>query len=1801
MTQESNPNGFLVLVSGTTEAKVATAGPWQQIIQAANISVDPSSNDTDVLITANNLWKLQFSSASNAQYFNNVPSSTTISNHAWQGDALDSGVMVLSSQKDPKPEYYLRKDSEDSIWKEFGITEGNKQLNELATILDPLKNVQVMLHEASTPDPYPNAFWCTTTTQDLTTTAKLEFILTVKEEVAALETSPVWKVVTWINTKVGLSIDLDDLTTAFGNKIPDILISPSRITIWTFDDNGALTSSPVSEWHLSIQIKIAAFNLAIDFAEGETSFYLLPAEPSSQIINDLEFAVGSSLPGLDRESIPSTNDGDPFKKIIGDHLNLWYVHLNKDFSVVPTPALLTEGTLGNEGAVALAGTTEAVTAASLNWGVALLVSWMAGDIPVLIGLSYESKAKVFHGSLILSNDPILISPRSSQYDHRLALPADILKAQNIDINQIKPAINIWTLFTDNGSPPKTLKNPSLPLNVTAADVQYRTFEADNISNIGAGSILTFQMNLSSTGSVAPDDNEAPSGFVWNKISVLASMMSTKDVTKKTASKASTSLQVFSSVTLSPRSSQTDISPATLDVVASYTSTGGDTSWMVHGSIQNLSVALLANYFFDKNSDNGASAVLGKLNLASLNILYTYDSGLASSFLITGVLQLGELELDLSYQYVSSKHVTKDKKTAAEIRWANGKPHDEISTITPDGTTRWKFEAFLGASTQSSTIKSITNSIVPGKGDVLPGFIGNIPINAAGDPKKAPIKLEYTGGNDTGSVLILWVSIGPFNMTFIQYRSIKTQTQPALVKKLLRISCDQIPEMDKIPLINQFPQPFDHLIYLWVEDDTTGVSKLSANSQGFTRTMVDMINKASDDLSVPNIQFKEIKKDPGNPDDLVLLAGHHFVIVSDNKVVLDHIFEPDKTTTANGQTNTGDSAQTDTNSETNKKDTVSQETTGKDTAGKSSTPAAPEAPATKGDSNTKAGPLSISAISLQYKNGSLFVGIDATLVIGPITFSVIGFTVEVELNNPQHPITLNHLADIITHGLIHVDIHGLEAGLDKEPLTLRGVFIHDTTINEGNNPPTSVESYRGGVSVGFKAWKVLAVGEYAIVTNLDATARQYKSIFIYGKLDGPLVELEFATISGVRLGFGYNSLVHLPKADKLYTFPLISNDAAAGGDDPRKILDAFKVGDPPNPPYVETKEGGVWFAAGMTITCFDCITLTAVLMFEIETKSDQNGVIIALLADGIFQMEPLMPSDLCLFYVEVLIKVELNFIEGYIAADAALSPASHVYVPQAHLTGSGSFYTFFPPNSHAGDFVVTIGGYHRAYIPPSHYPQNEQRLGLNFVVGNAIHVVGGAYVAVTPKCAMAGGSLHISLDVGPVSAYADIALDVFINFKPFYFIAEIRLSVGVECDIDILFATIHISISLDADLTLWGPDSFGGTAYVHFWFFGFSIDFGSGLRDPPGISLLEFYDIVRTAGPDSDPPPGDATTAKNPFQAQHKYSIEEGLFPAKPKSDKTSFPNTGATTEWKVLAGPLQIRIDCDFSLSSAQIITSETGNKDDATKPITTTITTTPAKSLNPIFAFPMHNTVPITSHLDIRIYFMENHINILQTDFRAELVLKQAPLATWSQYTPDNDPLHRISPGRHNKPSSLENGNEPTVELCQGVRIFPPFATLSKCPIVDFDATAAMNETLEDLPLPDWDKEQDVFLAEAFEADGVPVGQWSHFGSLWTGEGTNAAVIDADGNKLEKRDLRGDGSNSSGLIGLLVSTLGWDQRPPAETKQGIVQPVTGKDGKALRKEWELIGEPPESLAKELGYYYPYLPMVTGSLVSTAA
>jgi hypothetical protein len=86
----------------------------------------------------------------------------------------------------------------------------------------------------------------------------------------------------------------------------------------------------------------------------------------------------------------------------------------------------------------------------------------------------------------------------------------------------------------------------------------------------------------------------------------------------------------------------------------------------------------------------------------------------------------------------------------------------------------------------------------------------------------------------------------------------------------------------------------------------------------------------------------------------------------------------------------------------------------------------------------------------------------------------------------------------------------------------------------------------------------------------------------------------------------------------------------------------------------------------------------------------------------------------------------------------------------------ALWTFFGRSQHAGDWVFTLGGYHRKFKVPAHYPPvaSMQRLGVTFSIG-IVRISGGIYFAITPKAVMAGAAIHCELDIGPVYAYLTI--------------------------------------------------------------------------------------------------------------------------------------------------------------------------------------------------------------------------------------------------------------------------------------------------------------------------------------------------------------------------------------------------------------------------------------------------------------
>jgi hypothetical protein len=165
--------------------------------------------------------------------------------------------------------------------------------------------------------------------------------------------------------------------------------------------------------------------------------------------------------------------------------------------------------------------------------------------------------------------------------------------------------------------------------------------------------------------------------------------------------------------------------------------------------------------------------------------------------------------------------------------------------------------------------------------------------------------------------------------------------------------------------------------------------------------------------------------------------------------------------------------------------------------------------------------------------------------------------------------------------------------------------------------------------------------------------------------------------------------------------------------------------------------------------------------------------------------------------------------------ADLTPNSFLVVKDCKLTGGFAAKFWFGANPHAGDFVITLGGYNPAFKAPSHYPV-VPRLGLSWPIlegAVTLSIKGGTYFALTPAGIMAGAAMQALFAAGPLRAWFNASADFLIAWQPFYFRAEVDISVGVALTLEIAGVKATLSAELGAGLSLWGPE-FAGLARVN---------------------------------------------------------------------------------------------------------------------------------------------------------------------------------------------------------------------------------------------------------------------------------------------------------------------------------------------------------------------------------------------------
>jgi hypothetical protein len=417
--------------------------------------------------------------------------------------------------------------------------------------------------------------------------------------------------------------------------------------------------------------------------------------------------------------------------------------------------------------------------------------------------------------------------------------------------------------------------------------------------------------------------------------------------------------------------------------------------------------------------------------------------------------------------------------------------------------------------------------------------------------------------------------------------------------------------------------------------------------------------------------------------------------------------------------------------------------------------------------------------------------DGGVKLGGLEVDLLGLSVGIPLDAPgaldQYELGLDGLNISFTGGPVEIS-----GGLLKEHVTVGG---------------QDVVEYNGEALIKAATWTIAALGSWASFEG-------HPSLFVFAFLNAPIGGPAFFFVTGLSAGFGYNRSLTLPAPDAVQDFPFVAgltDPSKIGGADagPREALAALGT-------LVQPAQGVNWIAAGVQFTSFELINSNALVVVEFGEHFE-----IALL--GLSRIRLPQSGPVTYAYVELGLEVIIDPSDGLFSATAMITPNSYVIDPACHLTGGFAFFIWFGDNPHAGDFVLTVGGYHPLFKKPDHYP-DEPRLGFNWQVSDQVTIKGGAYFALTPSCVMGGGDLDVQFHSGDLAAWFTAHADFLIQWHPFQFVASVGVSVGVSYRVRLLFVTTTIKVELGADLELWGPPT-GGRVHIHLWIVSFTVSFG----------------------------------------------------------------------------------------------------------------------------------------------------------------------------------------------------------------------------------------------------------------------------------------------------------------------------------------------------------------------------------------
>lgn len=439
-----------------------------------------------------------------------------------------------------------------------------------------------------------------------------------------------------------------------------------------------------------------------------------------------------------------------------------------------------------------------------------------------------------------------------------------------------------------------------------------------------------------------------------------------------------------------------------------------------------------------------------------------------------------------------------------------------------------------------------------------------------------------------------------------------------------------------------------------------------------------------------------------------------------------------------------------------------------------------------DINKQISCLTLHRAGISYNNGNIGVMLDISAIMKPFTISMIGAGVEVNVEKKN----------------VRFLISGFGLEFDNGFFTIGGAFTK------------SGESYAGTLTIGFKALKITLAGTY-----------KRNHFLAYALLNANLGGSPVFFVTGLAAAFGYNKSMILPDINDIPKFPLV---AAAIGNPKIPLAELIQTLE--NGCIVDC-EGEKFISAGIKFTSFQIVESFVLLNVSFGHKTT-----LSLLGLANISMPPKAEKNPIVF-AQLALDSVLDPAEGVFFIQGQLTPESYILDKNCKLTGGFALFTWFGSNSHCGDFVISLGGYHPDYKKPEHYP-DVPRIGVNWQITSHLSISGDMYFALTPSCMMAGVRMSAVYQDGNLKAWFIAQADFLLQWKPFHYSAHVLLSLGASYTVNFWFVHHTFTIELGADMYFWGPE-FAGKVRINWFIISFTIYFGDADEEPKPLTYREF--------------------------------------------------------------------------------------------------------------------------------------------------------------------------------------------------------------------------------------------------------------------------------------------------------------------------------------------------------------------------